>query len=157
MEDSIREGICIAVTNGSDMKELYTDILLAAFVIECSIGGGRIWGSFPEVSQCACSYRGKLVRLMAIHLILLSINKVNKDLSSFVIIYSDCLGALDKVKNLPLSHIPTRSAHLDVLKNILVNCSDISFDRYYSHVSEHQDGQQDYHFLSCPSQLNRSI
>ncbi len=109
------------------------------------------------MSQCACSYRGELVGLMAIHLILLSINKVNKNLSGFVIIYSDCLGALDKVKNLPPSHIPTRSVHSDVLKNILVNCSDISFNRYYSHVSAHQDDQQDYRFLSRPSQLNCSV
>ncbi len=50
MVDSIREGTCIAVTDGSYMKELYPDILLAAFVIEWSIGRGRIWGSFPEVS-----------------------------------------------------------------------------------------------------------
>jgi hypothetical protein len=130
MADSIREGTCLAVSNGSYMKELYTDILAAAFVIECSRGRGRIWGSFPEVSQCACSYRGELVGLMAIHLILLSINEVNEDLSDFVIIHSDCLGALDKVKKLPPSPIPTRSVHSDVLKNIRVNCSDISFDRY---------------------------
>jgi hypothetical protein len=88
------------------------------------------------------------------HLILLSINEVNKDLSGFVIIYSDCLGTLDKVKNLPLSCIPTRSAHLDVLKNIPVNCSNISFNRYYFHVLAHQDDQQDNRFISCPSQLN---
>jgi hypothetical protein len=139
MADSIREGTCIAVINGSYMKELYPDILLAAFVIECSIGRSRIWGLFPEVSQCVCSYRGELVGVMAIHLILLSINEVNKDLSGFIIIYSDCLVALDKVKNLPLSCIPTRSAHSDILKNILGNCSKISFDRYYSHVAAHQD------------------
>jgi hypothetical protein len=106
MADSIKEGMCIAVTDGSYMKELYTDILLAAFVIECYRGRGRIWGSFPEVSQCACSYRGELVGFMAIHLILLLINEVNRDLSGFVIIYSDCCGALDKVKNLPPSCIP---------------------------------------------------
>jgi hypothetical protein len=99
MADSIRERTYIAVTDGSYMKDLYTDILLAAFVIfECSTGRGRIWGSFPEVSRCACSYRGELVGLMAIHHMLLSINEVNKDLSGSVIIYSDCLGTLDKVK-----------------------------------------------------------
>jgi hypothetical protein len=157
MADSIREGTCIAVTDGSYMKELYTDFLLVAFVIECSRGRGRIWGSFPEVSRCACSYRGELVGLMAIHLILLSINKVNKDLSGFVIIHSDCLGALDKVKNLPPSRIPATGAHSDVLKNILVNCSHISFDRYYSHALAHQDDQKDYRCLSQPSQLNCSM
>ena len=65
------------------MKELYPDILLAAFVIECFRGRGRIWGSFPEVSQCACSYRGELVGLMAMHLILLSINNRGSTRSFF--------------------------------------------------------------------------
>jgi hypothetical protein len=63
--------------------------------------GKDIWGSFPEQSRCACSYRGELVGLMAIHLILLAANEVNIGLRGRVHIYSDCLGALDKVKNLP--------------------------------------------------------
>ena len=84
-------------------------------------------------------YRGELVSLMAIHLILLAANEANEGLSGSVEIFSDCLGALEKVKNLPPARIPTGSAHSDVLKNILVNCSDLPFDRYYLHVSAHQD------------------
>ncbi len=116
-----------------------------------------IWGSFPEQCRAACSYRGELVGLMAIHLILLAINEVNKDLSEHVVIYLDCLGALNKVKNLPPSRIPSRSLHADILKNILINCSDLLFDRYYSHVSAHQDDHQDFATLSRPAQLNCCI
>jgi hypothetical protein len=94
---------------------------------------------------------------MAIHLILLAVNEVNDHLSGAVHIYSDCLGTLDKVKNLPPSCIPTRSSHLDVLKNILVNCSDLSFNRFYSHVAAHQEDQEEYRSLSRPSQLNCSM
>jgi hypothetical protein len=145
---SIRQGTCIAVTDGSYMRTLYPDIHSAAFVLECSNKTGRIWGSFAEPSRCACSYRGELVGLMAILLILLAANEVNPGLLGQVKIYSDCLGALDKVKNLPPARIPTGSAHSDVLKNILVNCSAISFDRYYSHVSAHQDDHADFTSLS---------
>jgi hypothetical protein len=91
---------------------------------------------------------------MAIHLILLAINEVNKNLLGHVVIYSNCLGALNKVKNLPPSRISSRSLHADILKNILINCSDLSFDRYYSHVSAHQDDHQDFATLSRPAQLN---
>jgi hypothetical protein len=84
-----------------------------------------------EVSQSACSYRGGLVGFMAIHLILLAINEVNTGLTGSVHIYLDCLGGLDKVKILPPSQIPTGSARLDVLKNILVNCSNLLFNWYY--------------------------
>jgi hypothetical protein len=68
--DSIRQGTCMAVTDGPYMKTLYPDIHLATFILECSNKSGRLWGSFPESSQCACSYRGELVGLIAIHLIL---------------------------------------------------------------------------------------
>ncbi len=73
---AIEDGTLIAVTDGSYMKDLYPNIHLAVLVLECTKGHGRLWCSFPEASEIACSYRGKLVGLMAIHLILLSINKV---------------------------------------------------------------------------------
>jgi hypothetical protein len=91
---------------------------------------------------------------MAIYLILLAVNKVNEGLTGRVNIYSDCLGALNKVKNLPPARIPTGSVHSNVLKNILVNCLDISFDQYYSHVSAHQDDHQTYSSLTREAQLN---
>jgi hypothetical protein len=94
---------------------------------------------------------------MGIHLILLAINEVNTGLTGSVHIYSDCFGALDKVKKLSPSQIPTGSAHSDVLKNILVNCSNLSFNWYYSHVDAHQDDCGDCLSLSRPSQLNCSM
>jgi hypothetical protein len=94
---------------------------------------------------------------MAIHLILLAINEVNPGLNGSVHIYSDCLGALDKVKNLPPSRIPSGLAHSDVLKNILVNCSNLSFVRMYSHVKAHQDNTVAYQDLTRPAQLNVSM
>ena len=114
-------------------------------------------GFFQESSGCECSYRGELVGLMAIHLILLSVNEVNAGLTGGVDIYLDCLKALNKVKNLPPARIPTRSTDSDVLKNILVNCSDISFDRYYSHVSAHHHNHQTYASLTREAQLNCSL
>jgi hypothetical protein len=75
--EAIGDGSCIAVTYGLYMKALYPQIHSAAFVLECSKDRGRLWGPFPEASQSACSYRGELVGLMAIHLILLAINEVN--------------------------------------------------------------------------------
>ncbi len=95
-----------------------------------------------------------MIGLIAIHLLLLAINEVNPGLPGSVHIYSDCLGALDKVKNLPPSRVPSNLAHSDVLKNILVNCSNLTFDRLYSHVLAYQDDKLDYGDLSRPSQLN---
>jgi hypothetical protein len=144
----------IAVTDGSYMKDLYPNIHSAALVLECSKGWGRLWCSFLEVSQVACSYRGKLVGLMAINLIKLAINEINPNLVGLVHIFSDCLGALNKVKDLPPSRVPSNCVHLDVLKNILVNCSNLTFEWYYSHVLAHQDDRKEYKKLSQPSRLN---
>jgi hypothetical protein len=99
--DAIEDGTLIAVTDGSYMKDLYPNIHSAALVLECAKGRGRLWCSFPKASEMACSYRGKLVGLLAIHLILLSVNKVRSGLKGTVHIFSDCLGALNKVKDLP--------------------------------------------------------
>lgn len=75
--DVIRDGTCTAVTNDSYIRELYPEVCSCAFVLECSSGRGRILGSFTEQSKRACTYRGELLGLMAIHLILLATNKLD--------------------------------------------------------------------------------
>ena len=92
---------------------------------------------------------------MAVHLILLAINTVHPELDGSIHIYTDCLGALKKVRDLPPERIPSRCRHTDILKNILVNCSHLSFmSRYFSHVKAHQDEEDNWAELSRESQLN---
>ena len=76
MAEAIRDNTLVAVTDGSYMKELYPTMNSCAFIFECSAGGGRLTGAFSEQMMAACSYRGELLGLLAIHLILLSINKL---------------------------------------------------------------------------------
>jgi hypothetical protein len=73
-----------------------------------------------------------------------------------VTIYSDCLGALKKVTSLPANRLPSGCKHSDILKNIMVNCSQHSFDCLYKHVEAHQDqdDRKSYQQLIRPSQLN---
>ena len=66
----------ICVADGSYIKETMLELCSAAFILECTEGPGRIVGSFPESSKVANAYRGELLGLMAIHLILLAANKV---------------------------------------------------------------------------------
>jgi hypothetical protein len=136
------------------MKDLYPYLNSAAFVLECSKGRGRLMGSFVENTPNAGSYRGKLLGFMAIHLILRSMNEISTDLRGSVHIYSDCLGALNKVKNLPPYRIPTKCSHSDILKNIMVNCSNLTFTRIFSHVQAHQDNNIGYERLTRSAQLN---
>ena len=80
--------------------------------------------------------------LMAIHLILLAAKKVWLSLRGRAVIYSYCMGALGRVANLPPYCIPTKCRHSDILKNILVNCTSLSFTLAYSHVKAHQDDHE---------------
>ena len=77
------------------------------------------------------AYRGELLGLMTIHLILLSIDKINGAINGSAEIVSDCLGALQCITELPPYRIPSRCKHSDILKNILVNCQGLSFTVHY--------------------------
>lgn len=70
LEEAITVRTCVAVTDGSYIKEYYPNICLAAFVIECMDSRGRMVGSFPEQTMVTCAYYGELLGLMAIHLTL---------------------------------------------------------------------------------------
>jgi hypothetical protein len=71
---SIADNSCIAVMDGSYIKELYPYLNSAAFVLECSKGRGRLTGSFVEQTPNTGNHRGELLGLMAIHLFLWGIN-----------------------------------------------------------------------------------
>jgi hypothetical protein len=92
LQDSIANGSLVAVTDGSYIWEIYPNLCLAVFILECSKRQGRIVGTFSEGLLVANTYRGELLGLMAIHLILLSVNKLHRDLLGSIEIVSDGLG-----------------------------------------------------------------
>ena len=47
IDESIADNSCMAVTDGSYIKELHPNICSAAFMFECSKGRGKLVGSFP--------------------------------------------------------------------------------------------------------------
>jgi hypothetical protein len=117
----------VAVMDGSNTRQIYPQLCSAAFVLECAHGRGQLIGLFNEASKAANAYRGELLGLMAIHLILVSVNRVHKSLCENVQVVSDCLGALQWVTYLPPYHTPSRCKRSNILKNILVNCQDLTF------------------------------
>jgi hypothetical protein len=111
---AIQDNSLVAVADGSYMRQMYPDLCAMAFVLECKKGRGRIIGSFSEES-IANAYRGELLGIMAVHLILVSVNRLNSLLAGSVEVVSDCLGALSRVVNLPPYRIPSRCKHSDIL------------------------------------------
>jgi hypothetical protein len=106
----------VAVTDGSYIKEHYPDMCSIAFVLKCTQGGGREIGAFPEASAVANAFWRELLGLMAVHLLLLAVNTISSGLNGQVKIYSDCLGALGRVAELPPYQIPSCCWHSDIFK-----------------------------------------
>jgi hypothetical protein len=91
---------------------------------------------------------------MAIHLLLVSMNRVHNTLEGSVEVVSDCLGALKRVVHLLPYWIPSHCKHLDIHRNILVNCRDLTFTLHYLHVKAHQDDNVAFDKLSPKLQVN---
>jgi hypothetical protein len=133
VDKSILKGTLVAVADRSYIRELFPNLCSATFVLECSKGRRRVVGLFSEALIVANAYCMELLGLMAIHLILLSINKIHPTLAGSVKIVSDCLGALKRVTYLPRYQIPSRCRHSDILKTIL----ETSHSPYTTHTSNH--------------------
>ena len=92
-------------------------------------------------------YRGELLGLLAIHLILLAVNKLSPTLSGSTQIYSDCLGRLKVSKTCLrtafLLAVATRPTVPDLRYAIFT----------WTHVS-HQLDHLEWHELSRPEYLN---
>jgi hypothetical protein len=105
LEDSICANSLVAVMGGSYMRSKFATMNSCTFILECTKGRGGLTGAFSEQTLAACSYKGELLGLLAIHLLPLSISKVSPELTGLVHIYSDCLGAIHKVGE------PTTGSH----------------------------------------------
>jgi hypothetical protein len=91
---AITTGSLVAVTDGSYTRQLDPRSCSSAFVLDCTQGHGRLIRSFKEASRAANAYRGELLGLMAVHLILVSMNRVHNSLRGSKQVVSGCLGAL---------------------------------------------------------------
>jgi hypothetical protein len=94
LHEAITDSTLLTVTDGSYIRKRYPDLCSATFVLECTKGCGRMIGLFSKFSQVANTYRGELLGLMAIHLILLSIDRIHGAIAGNVEVVSNCLGAL---------------------------------------------------------------
>ncbi len=63
-------------------------------------------------------------------------------------------GGNQQTEELPPLCLPAKCKHLDILKNILINCSNLPFKVELVHIEAHQDDQTDFNLLSQPAQLN---
>ncbi len=139
------------------MQTLQEDICSTAFFFESSGRSCKLVGAFAESSIMANAYRGELLGLMALHLILLVVNIVNPGLKGEITLHSDCLGAISRIGDLPPGKIPSTCKHAGILKNILIACKRLTFDIVLEHVEAHQDDGMEFYMLTRAAQLNCAV
>ena len=105
LNEAIKWGTCTAAADSSFTREVHPHLCSTTFTLECSKGTGLISGSFAEFSAVASAFRGELLGLMAVHLILQALREVVGTLTKSIKVYSDCKGALSKVRWLPAAQI----------------------------------------------------
>ena len=91
---------------------------------------------------------------MTVHLMLRSVSRIKPKLEGTCKIYSDCLRVLARIAKLSLHRIHSRCRHSEILKNIMVNCSNLAFTRTYMHVDAHQDHEKLWDETIRLAQLN---
>eukprot|EP00804_Cyclotella_cryptica_P017311 CCRYP_020335-RA/>CCRYP_020335-RA protein AED:0.23 eAED:0.30 QI:0/0/0/1/0/0/3/0/559 len=154
IRQAIEEKTLMGVTDGSYIRELCPKLCSAALIFECKKGKGRLVLALGERSEHANADRGELLCLMALHLLILSFNRTWPNLKGKVEVVSDCMVALHKVETLPPGKIPSSCCHSDILKNIMLHCSNLTFHRKFSHVKAHQGDHKVFDKLLRKAQLN---
>jgi hypothetical protein len=91
------------------MNNMYPSMNSCAFILECTKGRGRLSGGFPEPSKAAGTYRGELLGLLAIHLILFAINTIKTDISGLAKVLLVRLQTYRQTKYPPNANTPTSS------------------------------------------------
>ena len=75
-------------------RGLHPEVCSAAIIIECLESCDRLTLSVLDVSQSVNAFRGELLGVLAIHLILHSLHATHIDLPGKAQIHSDCTSAL---------------------------------------------------------------
>jgi hypothetical protein len=114
LSQAVEGGTFIAVRDGSYIWEHFSNLCSMAFILECTCGGGGVVGAFPEALTEANIFHGELLGLISIHLLLLAVNTVSPGLTGHVRVYSDCLGALSWVIELPPYQVPSHCRHSNI-------------------------------------------
>lgn len=98
--EALRAGNLVGATDGSYDRARNASVCGAGWVMMDKTTGDRIAGSFSEESTSAGSYRGELLGMCAIHVILLALSKAG-DISNrpMVTVWCDNKGAVNKASD----------------------------------------------------------
>ena len=116
--------------------------------------GSRLAGSFSEYSSSASSYRGELLGLCAINVILLALTIVgNIDNKPRVSIWCDNKGAVNRASD-QSRRIKCGRPCADILRLLRSIRQELPLSASYTHVKAHMDDKLSWEQLTLEQQLN---
>ncbi len=152
--DAITTNTILAAIDGSYMRHLKPHTCVAAFILESTTGVGQFLDAIASSGPESNAYCGELLGLLAINLALQSVNKINPTLTGIITIYSNCMGAIRTIQDIPISCLPAKTKHTNILKTPLTYEGPLTITTWYQHLVKHQDNTTSLEQLSWPALLN---
>ncbi len=153
--EAIRQGSLFCCTDGSYMKEIAVevDVCGAAWILYCEETGKSLKGEFTEQSKWADSCRGEQLGMLAIHVILLTVEEHFGESLSNANIFCDNLGTIHKYST-KYARVSPPAKNNDILRVLRKLQSTSALAHKLSHVKAHQDDKLRYDALSLEENLN---
>eukprot|EP00956_Cyclotella_meneghiniana_P033717 scaffold98469_cov63-Cyclotella_meneghiniana.AAC.14 len=154
--EAVASGSAVYVTDGSYSRKTRSDIDGAGWVIYCKIKKKMVLkGSFYEWCDKSGSYRGELVGLLSVHLLILAVEQFY-DLPEGPrgLVGCDNLGGLNKSKE-RRRKIPSSAKHADVLRVLRRVHAKLRGKLEYKHVYGHQDRRKIWRQMTVLEKLNK--
>lgn len=151
--DAMIRGSLYCVTDGSYNASLATDICGAAWIFYCSETSNCLQGEFAEQSESADSYRGEQLGMLAIHLVLATMEEHYGEIPTASQIYCDNKGTIQTFSR-KHKRVSATVANNDILRVLRRIQGKSKLHHRIQHVKAHQDDHFDLHMLDLEEQLN---
>lgn len=143
----------VAVTDGSYNRQQNPRVCAVGWVIMDITTGSQLAGSFSEYSSSASSYRGELLGLCAINILLLALsNTGNITTRPPITIWYDNKGAINRASD--NRRIKSGRPCADILRILRTIRLMLPLSTTFCHVKSHMDNELSWEQLSLEQQLN---
>jgi hypothetical protein len=154
MMSALRAGTLVGVTDGSYNRQKHPHVCAAGWIIMDITTGSRLAGSFSEYSTSASSYRGELLGLCAINVILLALSTTgNVTNRPPITVWCDNKGAINRASD-SSRRIRCGRPYSDILRTLRSIRAELPLAATYHHVKSHMDDTLSWEQLSLEQQLN---
>ena len=151
--EAIQRGSLFCCTDGSYMKKMAPEICGAAWVFYCAESRQWLKGEFTEHSKWANSYRGEQLGMLAIHLILLTLEEHYGVTLSNANIFCDNKGTILTFSR-KYDRVPGAAKNNDIFRVLRKIQTVSALAHKLSHVKAHQDDSLGYDCLDLEARLN---